>query len=497
MKQRDIAAGKWLVLSLILFVLGWHLFLPIDLTRIDLGRHIKNGELLLQGTWEILYKNYYSYTHPEYPFINHHWFFGIVCYFLRDLAGFTGISLFFIAVRLATFGIFFRIAERFSSFSAACAFGLLSFPFIATRIDIRPELFSTLFCGLFWWLIDSYRRGLLTYRRLIVWLVILQILWVNTHIFFIMGPVLTLLLWLQARKEEGKPRADLSKAFWLVAAACLINPSGWKGALLPLTLFKGFHFPLVENQSMFIAHEILPRPLWAYFFVCWGALIAAWIFLLRSRGIKNNLGILLLTVFIAISSLTAIRIMPVFGHFWIPLAAYAFAGWLPGWPAIRRRIFLFVLISIGIIAALTAGQDRRPKIGLGLLPGTDTAARFFKHEGIQGPIFNDYKIGGYLIYHLSPEHKFFVDNRGEAFPKAFFDEELIPALKSEESWRKLDGKYDFNVIFFHRRNPFERDFLIKRWQDPAWAPVFADENVIIFLRRNAQNAGIIRRYEMH
>ena len=64
----------------------------IDLTNggIDLGRHLKNGELLLS---QILHTNFYSYTQPE---LNHHWLAGIVFYSVYKLDGFPGLNAFYI-----------------------------------------------------------------------------------------------------------------------------------------------------------------------------------------------------------------------------------------------------------------------------------------------------------------------------------------------------------------------------------------------------------------
>ena len=36
---------------------------------------------------------------------------------------------------------------------------------------------------------------------------------------------------------------------------------------------------------------------------------------------------------------------------------------------------------------------------------SNDAAEFFKREKISGVIFNNADIGGYLIFHLSPQHK--------------------------------------------------------------------------------------------
>ena len=79
---------KVFLLSVCLVVLALHLCVPINLTAVDIGRHIKNGELILSGNSEVLYKNFYSFTYPDYPFINHHWFFGVISYGIARMSGF-------------------------------------------------------------------------------------------------------------------------------------------------------------------------------------------------------------------------------------------------------------------------------------------------------------------------------------------------------------------------------------------------------------------------
>ena len=135
---------QWTILFLILFWLGWRLAIPNDFVRSDLGRHIKNGELILHGHWEVLYKNFYSYTYSQYPFINYHWLFGVFCYVLWHYFGFSGLALIYLMLELITFYVFFRCWQRYSSFAIACAIGLLSIPLITFRNEIRPEGISYL-----------------------------------------------------------------------------------------------------------------------------------------------------------------------------------------------------------------------------------------------------------------------------------------------------------------------------------------------------------------
>ena len=138
----------------------------------------------------------------------------------------------------------------------------------------------------------------------------------------------------------------------------------------------------------------------------------------------------------------------------------------------------------------------RPYIGL--MPAVNASAEFFKESGLRGPIFSNYDIGGYLIYHLGGLEKVFVDNRQEAFPPDFFQKVYIPMQEEYSVWRQAQAKYGFNVIYFYRHDitPWGQDFLIARVRDPQWAPVFVDDYTIIFARRGSIDQGVIDRFEL-
>ena len=65
-------------------------------------------------------------------------------------------------------------------------------------------------------------------------------------------------------------------------------------------------------------------------------------------------------------------------------------------------------------------------------------------------------------------------------------------------WLEKDKLYNFNTIFFayHDATPWAQKFLIERVVDDDWAPVFADDYAIIFLKRNDLNQSIIEKYEI-
>ena len=132
------------------------------------------------------------------------------------------------------------------------------------------------------------------------------------------------------------------------------------------------------------------------------------------------------------------------------------------------------------------------------MPNVNASAEFFKQSGLKGPVFSNYDIGGYLIYHLGGREKVFVDNRQEAFPSDFFRKVYIPMQEDPAVWKDSQDKYKFNVIYFYRHDitPWGQSFLIERIRDPQWAPVFADDYTVIFARRGSMDQGIIDRYEL-
>jgi hypothetical protein len=78
-----------------------------------------------------------------------------------------------------------------------------------------------------------------------------------------------------------------------------------------------------------------------------------------------------------------------------------------------------------------------------------------------------------------------VDNRPEAYPASFFTDVYFPVLQHEAKWLEISNKFGFNVIVFnHRDRPtWSEDFIVRRVLDPLWAPVFFDEDIIVFVKR--------------
>lgn len=521
----DIALG---LLLLQLFLL----FSPrIVLINADIGRHIKNGEIFFKEK-RIVSTNYYSYTEEDRGVVNHHWGAGAIFYLLWKIVGFPGLSIAFSLGMLITFVFFFWGGVRSSSFPATYIFAVLAAPIIATRTEIRPEVFSYLFLGMFFILLEFYRSRKLPFSVLITALVFIQIIWVNTHIFFAMGIFLVGAYFVDEwinKKEPGRLR-QIGILLTAVSVACLINPSGIGGALSPLTIFKEYGYMLAENQSVLFMKKRFPENFVFKHFI--GVSVFFVLLLIGSMNRRNwRAGIykVLMAVVFSMLAWKAIRCFPLFGFFVIPVGGYflkEFLGRLPRWAAVSIKwgglMVAVAIVCIGFIGkrnyyspyrklqlpAVVKGIEKsscwaceifkNPGKLAGLAPGMQGSAEFFRKMNIKGPIFNNYDIGGYLIFELFPQERVFVDNRPEAYSNDFFKKIYVPMQEDEAVWKAKDQEYGFNAIYFYRHDmtPWAQPFLIRRVRDPEWAPVFVDLYTIILLKRNQQNALLIQRFEI-
>jgi len=449
--------------------------------------------MVLSGQCEVLYKNFYSFTYPHYSFINHHWLFGVISYIVYRMSTFTGLSVFYILLLILAFLLAFDSARRFSNFNFAIFLSVAGFLLLVSRAEIRPEGFSVFFVALDFYLLQRYLQRSISGRVLFIVIPVVQVLWVNTHIFFFMGPVLIgLFLWQARLAQEGQQCCGLLGRLLVVTLLVnFINPSGLWGMLTPLNGFKKFGYDLAENQSVSFMIQRFPDNITYKYYLVVAMGLMAGMFLAWRREKLKAMPMLVLSFFITIAAFKAVRLIMPFGFLFIPLAAY-FWG-----PYIRKtvgHVFCVIAAVAGIL--WVAGMPVHPQIGL--MPNVNASADFFKQSGLKGPLFSNYDIGGYLIYHLAGREKVFVDNRQEAFPSDFFRKVYIPMQEDPAVWRQAQDKYGFNAIYFYRHDitPWGQSFLIERIQDPQWAPVFVDDYAIIFARRGSIDQGIIDRHEL-
>lgn len=490
----------WIVLFALLGFYSLYLFSPINLVTADIGRHIVNGELMLND-FSLMSINLYSYTYPDYPIINHHWLFGIFSYFLFAAFGFSGLHLFFIFLSLLVFFIFYLITSRYSSSWIMLFIGIIVMPLIGERVEVRPEVFTYLFSGLFILLFFKFREKEISFKKLILFLLIIQILWVNSHVYFILGPAITCTFLLESVIKKDKEKIkQLGIIFAFLFLVSLINPFGIQGALEPFTIFENYEYNLVENKSVLYLENLIYKSNFLIFKIVFGVLALSFIGVFLKNK-KIDWAMLFLSMGFSLMGWLMLRNFTIFGLFSFVAISSNLQKIFSDKKLKEIYIYIFAII-LGILLLISLVAINKDlsiqNFGIGTLENNLECINFLKENHISGKIFNNYDIGGYLIFGLYPEEKVFVDNRPEEYPPGFFNKIYIPMQEDDEVWKQESEKYDFNAIVFSRLDMTEwgQGFLIKRVFDEDWAVVFVDNWTIVILKRNEKNKEVIEKFEI-
>ncbi len=496
--------GVLFVFTLLVFWLGIFLAQPVNLVDTDLGRHIENGRYFFTEH-KIPDTNLYSYTNPDVPFINHHWGSGLLFFLIWKIAGLSGLSFFYVALSLLTFSILFFQVKKIAGLALATFSTVLVIPLIGERTEVRPEVFSYFFATIFFLLLWKFKKDELKKRALFL-LPILSLIWINLHIYFIFGIGIVGLFLLDTIIEKNWQKFKvLFLVLILSIGVSFANPFGIKAVLYPLNIFRNYGYRVLENQSVGFLTNLgfINNPNLLIFKIVLAILLASIILIFTLDRKKINWPLFGLSLTVSVLGWSALRNFALFGYFAMPAIACNLKYGLKkkvdlndGW----SKIIIFSLSASFFLffSYLFQGKLLREN-NVGLTEQAQNAsAEFFKENKLAGPIFNNYDIGGYLIFHLYPREKVFVDNRPEAYPNAFFTDAYVPMQEDESVWQRMLSQYNFNAIYFsiHDATNWGQEFLVKRIKDSEWAPVFADGYAIIFLRRNEKNRDLISRFKM-
>ena len=525
----NIKILKILIFLLLLGFFGSFLIYKITLPIAqDLPRQMQNGKDVISGNYEVLTKNVYSYTEPDQSFANHHWFYGVMMYVLHGMVGYSGMVIFKVILLLSMFCLLFYITQKAKNYWLSIIFAIPSILILINRTSLRPEIFSFFFVVVFLYLLLELQNK--PKIKKIFWLIPLQLIWVNTHLFFAVGIMMVLGMIIQDLILYNKGLIDilvLKKLFIVflsLIVVSFINPFGLWGVVFSLIVNTSSTFPISSGEITPVVSAYNLSPGWdtisaTIFFPSIIILSLSFIVSLIYRW-KNKMQVfsnnylfyLLASIGSALLPFVIIRGMPLFAIIFLPAIVSNLNE-----PLIRLKdilikkfrynqmfstCFFAVALSVLIMVLIIIGQKKIMgsfEQGIGLARYSESPAQFFKDNKLKGPIFNDTDIGSYLIGELYPEEKVFSDNRfGDAYSKEFFSNVYLPMLRDENVWREKLDEYKFNVIFFYHYDALEgaRDFIYRRIYDPEWAWVYVDNAVVILVKNKPENQDIIDKYRI-
>ena len=241
-------------LAMLAFLLGcYELFDP------DIWWHVRAGQWIIEHR-RVPRLDIFTFASSDRPWIDLHWGFQVVLAWAYARGGVAGMIVLASAAACAAFMIALMARERGWPCWAAALCWLPALALMATRFDPRPEIFSLAYLACFLAVLVRLEG-----RPVLAWgLPLIQVLWVNTHGLFVLGPIVLgcyvvghcARVWNEPRrtaegiKLQSRPlRRHLAPASLAVALACFVNPYGVRGALFPLELFPKISDPANPYKS--------------------------------------------------------------------------------------------------------------------------------------------------------------------------------------------------------------------------------------------------------
>ncbi len=506
-------------------VRGFVLFLALAmillarLTRFiepDFFMHLRVGQWILENR-TVPRIDVFSHVAEGLPWTDHEWLFQVLLYGLHKLGGWPLLALSRCALLTLSYYITYKTCRLVGlRFSLAVAMTLIVAGMSMGSVEFRPQVITYVLFPFFFYLMLKHLLG----HSSRLWLMpVLIVPWANMHGAFVAVFVLGAVLILAEIAKHLAPRCGLSVPGTLVPPKRLLKLSGTLLITFMATILNPygtemwfFPFKVVQHPIFFtMIFEWMPPefPFFTPFWVVLGISIVIITLGWRNIDFRNTLLFLVWSYF----SLSARRNIVLFGYVAAPIFGQMLmsiqdvvANWgqkHERWhPVLRRSVEWIVYIyTVWLIWAVgqTVVNQTVNEWGIGIHSEVPEAmADFILRHKPAGQIYNEYNIGGYLIYRLYPYYKVFQDGRVDVYgPKLFLMYKIIES--GNNLWRKAVKDHNLNVfILTYGGVKYPGNLASQLDDDPEWDLVHFDDSTIIYFRNSGPNRRLARqlRYEV-
>jgi hypothetical protein len=462
----------------------------------DLWGHLVFGRLILTHG-HLPPRDIYSYSANGLLWHDHEWFSEVVLALCWSSLGVIGLKLMKLAATAATITLLaMGAAETGAPIPLQLTVLTTGAVAIAPMMQFRPQLFDFVALSALLLLLarDSYRRA----GRL--WLAIpIFALWANFHGGFFVGlAVLAVYTAVIAIEDltagDGPKRATHLAA---ITAGCvlatLLNPDGignW------FTVMHTLGNPL--TRAMVSEWQPLPfkiAELWhkspktavgfALVIVPFAAL--ALCFAIRPRG--GDLALVVIAAMMGAAAYLAVRnmalvviasITPLCRHAALALEARRLDN--PASSTPRSRSHKLLVGAVALLLAVSTGLFSR-NLPDGY-PQPRGAVEFMQAHRLRGNVLCDFGWGEYLIFHLAPESRVFVDSRYDMiYPQKVLADYFDFFFDGPRAAAVLGGyPHDYVLI---PPTASVRELMERR---PDWRLIYSDSNALLFARADSPAA---------
>jgi len=327
----------------------------------------------------------------------------------------------------------------------------------------------------------------------------LTLVWANFHGGFLVG-LLVQAIFLAGFLLDHRPSSFTVRQWWTIAGQCnkpaLILLLSTLAALVTPFGVELFFFPFQVTKEVFInniGEWVAPNLREIWYFRFYLLIILLFLSLKRERIGWTNL---LLLLFFINSALRHVRHLSLAGIFLTPLLIELITPWterlrnlVPAKKAEVKQLALspftgpvatlFFAVALFIIGSANPPAWQRVSEKLFTLPEnfSPAAIRYLAEHPPSGKMFNEYSLGGYLLYALDPPPKVFIDGRADMYgEKIFADYGKIARMDKEAD--ALLAQYGVDWIIF----PWDRPLVRYLLAGGRWAEAYRDSKVAILVR---------------
>lgn len=484
----DVAGVLCLVLFSGLVFLGGEYLLRCA----DTLWHIKAGSIMLEQRG-LLSHDIFSHTAGGKAWLAHEWLSEVIMALCHRVAGLAGVVIFFSFLAACTFWLILRLARHSLDDLPALGCALAALLLAGSHLLARPHLFT--------WFFGALTLFILLLRRDRLFLLpLLTLVWANLHGGFLVGLLVQTLFLLgllldnrpsplDVRQWWSRAREGKKPAFILLLSilAGLVTPFGVELYLFP---FHVTSEAFINNIGEWTAPDL--REIWYFRFYL--LILLLLLSLGRERITWTNL---LLLLFFVNAAFRHVRHVSLAGIFLTPLLIELISPWverlrrlLPVRKSEAPQVALSPvsgpLLTFFLAAALLVTGSVNPpawqRVAERLFPLPEQfspgAIRYLAEHPPQGRMYNEYSLGGYLIYALDPPQKVFIDGRADMYgEKIFTDYGKISKVEKEAD--ALLARYRVDWVIF----PWDRPLVRYLMAGGDWSEVYRDKQVAILVRK--------------
>jgi len=457
----------------------------------DMWEHLTYGRAL----WQLhRVPQVQMWTWPDLgaPHVNPSWGFSALLWPFWVAGGDMGLAAWRWLTTLAAFALLWAAARAMGVRGSLALVVLLICALVyRQRSQVRPETLASVLLALELWLLAT-RRG--PGRRDLA-LVLVSWAWANAHISWPLGVVVLALHALAARVPPGRPEL---RGLWLVtllaAAVAFVNPFGWRAVWRPFEYMLVWrHDPLLSGISELQALDWRVN-LWnglPLLLVGWPAL-ALW----RARRQWPDaleLGLCALATALALSGN---RFVATYALLAAPWCARDLDEWWRSrrWSRGAERGWREAVATAALCVTLPLYEWTHFENTLGIRPDDRrapvAACDFMQRHDVRGRGFNDFFLGGYLLWRFWPDpgrlpyFDIHPEDKSAAERLAY-----LHAFTAAAGWSALELRQRFDYVLLSRVRARDPGLIDVLDANPAWQLVFADDAAALYVRHD----GSLRR----